>query len=131
MSKHLFAIIATPHGTAANNRGDTDGNLTTLQKLLWKGQVHTTVSAEAIRWAIRYVWQRQGQPLNRQWQDEERRHNWADARFAQGAGAFVDDDVLGYMAAEAAKQEVDAAPTPAGARRERARGTVTMRRARL
>ena len=64
MSKHLFAIIATPHGTAANNRGETDGNLTTLQKLLWKGQVHTTVSAEAIRWAIRYVWQRQGEPCH-------------------------------------------------------------------
>ena len=51
MSKHLFGIVVTPYGAAANNRGENEGNITTLQKLLWKGEVHTTVSAEAIRWA--------------------------------------------------------------------------------
>ena len=40
MSQHLFAAIVTHHGTAANNRGESDGNITTLQKLLWQGQVH-------------------------------------------------------------------------------------------
>jgi len=56
MSKHLFGLIATPYGAAANNRGENEGNITTLQKLLWKGDVNTTVSAEAIRWALRYYW---------------------------------------------------------------------------
>jgi CRISPR-associated protein Cst2 len=46
MSRHLFAAIVTHHGIAANNRGETPSNVTTLQKLLWQGQVHTTVSAE-------------------------------------------------------------------------------------
>jgi len=32
--------------------------LATLQKILWRGEVHTPVSAEAIRWAIRWHWQR-------------------------------------------------------------------------
>src|SRR5436309_3246076 len=53
MSKHLFGAVVTPHGIAANNRGENEGNLTTLQKVLWNGDVHTTVSAEAIRWAVR------------------------------------------------------------------------------
>ena len=40
MSIHLFANIITHHGTAANNRGETQGNTTTLQKLLWHGRTH-------------------------------------------------------------------------------------------
>lgn len=136
MSKHLFGIVVTPHGTAANNRGETEGNLTTLQKLLWNGQVHTTVSAEAIRWAIRQVWQQRGQPVNRRWDEETRRHAWQDGAFASGGRDYLDDDVLGYMSAEAAKQEGDGstpAPTAdkAGKRQTRARGTATVRRARL
>jgi CRISPR-associated protein Cst2 len=34
---HVFANIVTPYGTAANNRGETEGNVTTLQKLIWMG----------------------------------------------------------------------------------------------
>ncbi|MDA1018124.1 MAG: hypothetical protein O3A00_27165 [Planctomycetota bacterium] len=34
MSLHVFANIATYHGTAANNRAENEGNITTLQKLL-------------------------------------------------------------------------------------------------
>ena len=37
MSLHIFGAIVTHHGTAANNRAETDGNITTLQKLLWHG----------------------------------------------------------------------------------------------
>ena len=44
MSKHLFGLVVTPHGTAANNRGENEGNIATLQKLLWNGEVHTTIS---------------------------------------------------------------------------------------
>ncbi|MEH2062305.1 MAG: hypothetical protein V7K50_08500 [Nostoc sp.] len=49
---HLFGNILTSYGTAANNRGENEGNITPLQKLIWKGEVHTTISSEAIRWAL-------------------------------------------------------------------------------
>lgn len=44
MSIHVFANFVTPFGTAANNRAENEGgNITTLQKLLWMGETHSTV----------------------------------------------------------------------------------------
>lgn len=126
MSKHLFGLIATPYGIAANNRGENDGNITTLQKLLWNGEVHTTVSAEAIRWAIRYFWQRKGLSVNRQWLEAENDHRWNDPRWLAwtdptGKGKDmdrrIDDDALGYMVAEAAKDDGSDSPGSAIKRR--------------
>lgn len=133
MSKHLFGIVLTPFGTAANNRGETEGNITTIQKLLWKGEVHTTVSAEAIRAAIRASWQAAGHPLNRTWDEERRLHAWADPEFGEAGGPYVDDDVLGFMSARAARAEGNEEPVEGGARgrARRARGTTDVRRARL
>jgi CRISPR-associated protein Cst2 len=121
MSTHLFGAVITPFGTAANNRGETEGNTTTLQKLLWKGDVHTTVSAEAIRWAIRYYWQRRADlgearlRTNRRWDDLVEDNVMTDATWkAWKVGelnppeTFIDDDVLGFMLAEGAKLEGDA-----------------------
>lgn len=114
MSKHLFGLIITPHGAAANNRGETEGNITTLQKILWKGEVHSTVSAEAIRWALRYFWQRSGNEVNRQWNDETSDHEWRDQTWSpwtsndeaeRAKPTFIDDDVLGFMLAEAANTD--------------------------
>jgi len=109
MSIHVFGAVITAQGVAANNRGETEGNITTLQKLLWKGQVHTTVSAEAIRWAIRYYWQMKGLEVNRQWKDEKEDHEWRDESWKGWAGedseTFIDDDLLGYMKAEGGKAE--------------------------
>jgi CRISPR-associated protein Cst2 len=114
MSKHLFGLIVTPHGTAANNRGETEGNITTLQKILWNGDVYTTVSAEAIRWAIRYTWQRSGMKVNRVWDEDENDHQWQDEDWlpwtdptgkGKGKETYIDDDVLGFMLAEAGKTE--------------------------
>lgn len=116
MSKHLFGLIATPYGAAANNRGENEGNITTLQKLLWKNQIHTTVSAEAIRWALRYFWQRKNgdNSVNRRWDDETAEHNWQDQAWspwtstdesAQGQPTFIDDNVMGFMLAEAANTD--------------------------
>lgn len=128
MSKHLFGIIVTGHGTAANNRGETEGNITTLQKILWEGEVHTTVSAEAIRFAIRKFWQARGESnLNRTWNDSKALNEWADHEFKQWEG-FLDDDVLGFMSAKAAKE--DGSDTPEK-KTGRTRGTVDKRRARL
>lgn len=114
MSKHLFGLIATPYGTAANNRGENEGNITTLQKLLWKGEVHTTVSAEAIRWALRYFWEKNGHTVNRQWNEEKYDHEWRDQTWASWTSkdeeirkqpTFIDDDVMGFMLAEAANTD--------------------------
>ena len=114
MSKHLHGMIVTPYGVAANNRGENEGNITTLQKLLWKGEVHTTVSAEAIRWALRYFWEKAGNAVNRQWDEEKYDHNWQDQTWAPWTSkneevrkqpTFIDDDVMGFMLAEAANTD--------------------------
>ena len=116
MSKHLFGLVVTPYGTAANNRGENEGNITTLQKLLWKNEVHTTVSAEAIRWAFRYFWQeRNGYgAVNRRWSKQTEDHDWQDQTWKPWTSndaeerklpTFIDDDVMGFMLAEAASTD--------------------------
>lgn len=109
MSLHVFANFVTPFGTAANNRAETEGNITTLQKLLWMGETHSTVSAEAIRFALRRRLAPEG--TNRSWDEDERANVWQDAQFRGWATdrgkTFIDDDLLGYMVAEAAKEEAD------------------------
>jgi len=132
MAKHLFGLVVTAHGTAANNRGETEGNITTLQKILWKGEVHTTVSAEAIRFAIRWYWQRAlgEDKLNRVWKDGENKplHDWNNHGFKDWE-KYLDDDVLGFMSAEAAKAEAN--PGEAGGKGKKKRGTTLVRRSRL
>lgn len=127
MSKHLFGLVVTPYGTAANNRGENEGNITTLQKILWNGEMHTTVSAESIRWALRYFWQRKGIAVNRVWNEERAAHEWSDQKWLPwtdpgGAGkdkeSYVDDDVLGFMLAEAA--DSDGSDTGDGLSKEKA-----------
>ena len=116
MSQHLFAAIITHHGTAANNRGETDGNVTTLQKLLWQGQVHTTVSAEAVRFALRRrLADAENDKTNRRWDEEARTNTWQDHEFKgwekTDGKTFIDDDLLGYMDAKAAREEGEAGST--------------------
>ena len=114
MSFHLFGNVLTGYGTAANNRGENEGNITTLQKILWKGEVHTTVSAEAIRWALRYYWQTAGNgyQVNRRWDDNMNDNIWQNENFDDTN--FIDDDVLGFMRAEGAKVEASDAPKQKG-----------------
>jgi CRISPR-associated protein Cst2 len=122
MTMHVFGAFVTARGIAANNRGLTEGNVTTLQKLVWSGEVHTTVSAEAIRFALR----RQlaaTENTNRTYDDDLRANEWRDPKFTRwGAKSnelpFIDDDLLGYMSAE-------------GAKNEGAKGSAEVRRARL
>lgn len=113
MSLHVFANIVTPFGTAANNRAETEGNITTLQKLIWQGRPHTTVSAEAIRFALRKALaELDPQGTNRHWNEETRCNEWEDAKFTTWAdnqsAVYADDDLLGFMSAEAAKEEGEA-----------------------
>ncbi|MCK6511260.1 DevR family CRISPR-associated autoregulator [Myxococcota bacterium] len=140
MTKHLYGLISTSFGVAANNRGENEGHISTLQKILWhRDDVHTTVSAEAIRFAVRDICQKKGLVLNRTW--FEHQNQWADPKFEQ-AGTFWDDDVLGFMSAEAAKQdggEADVAekPKPQAStgkpknKKAKPRGTTLVRRSRL
>lgn len=73
MSLHIFANIVTSYGTAANNRAENEGNITTLQKLIWQGQPHSTVSAEAIRFALRRLLaSEEPNGTNRSWNEDER-----------------------------------------------------------
>lgn len=111
MSLHVFANIITPYGTAANNRSETEGNITTLQKLIWQGRPHSTVSAEAIRFAIRrLLYEMEDEGTNRKWNEDHRANEWGDPAFDRWKEKskdtpFIDDDLLGFMSAEAAKEE--------------------------
>ena len=129
MTFHLYGNILTFYGVAANNRGENQGNITTLQKLLWKGETHTIVSSEAIRWAIRYYWQKADLSVNRVWNDDlpsEQNPHWQDCGF--NAEKYIDDDLLGFFEAESAKKKTkdtnQQQTTPP-------KGTVTDRRGRL
>src|SRR3954451_7294721 len=106
MSLHIFGAIVTHHCTAANNRGENEGNITTLQKLLWFGRVHSTVNAEAIRFALRRRLA-EHEDTNRYWDENGSKpmNNWRDGEFQTWAdgGSYIDDDLLGFMSAEAAK----------------------------
>jgi CRISPR-associated protein Cst2 len=74
---------------------------------LWRGETHTKVSAEAIRWAIRYYWQKVGYSVNRVWKDNplpnEDNPQWQDPNF--NAAQYIDDDLLGFMEFESPKKE--------------------------
>jgi len=104
MSLHVFGNAVTPYGTAANNRGETEGNITTLQKPIWQGQTHSTVSAEAIRFALRRrLAGMEDDGSNRSWNEDERANQWKDHQFSgwakKNGKTYIDDDLLGYMTA--------------------------------
>ncbi|MGD9857477.1 MAG: type I-B CRISPR-associated protein Cas7/Cst2/DevR [Planctomycetaceae bacterium] len=110
MSQHVFANVVTPYGAAANNRAETEGNITTLQKLIWQGESHSTVSAEAIRFSLRRLLAASnGESTNRTWNEDSRANEWKDHEFKgwadEKAKTFIDDDLLGFMTADAAKEE--------------------------
>lgn len=128
MTFHLFGNILTGYGTAANNRGENDGNITTLQKILWKNEVHTTVSAEAIRWALRYYWQMSGNgcEVNRRWNDQSNDNEWQKPAF--DPKLYIDDDVLGFMRAEGAKVDASDEISSKEKGKKQAKGTTSARR---
>ncbi len=116
MSLHVFANFVTPFGTAANNRAETEGNITTLQKLLWMGETHSAVSAEAIRFALRRrLSDAENTGTNREWDETERVNAWKEPDFkgwsSDKGKTFIDDDLLGFMKAEAAEEEGESGTT--------------------
>jgi CRISPR-associated protein Cst2 len=134
MALHVFANFVTPFGTAANNRAENEGNITTLQKILWLGEIHSTVSAEAIRFALRrrLAEEEPENGTNRKFNDETRVNVWSDPQFTGWSNAngkiYIDDDLLGYMIAEAAKTEANEEEASKD-KKGQAKGTATVRRA--
>jgi len=60
MSKYLSILFISSPILAANNRGENDGNLQTLQKINTRTGTRTVLSGPSIRWAIRYFMQAVG-----------------------------------------------------------------------
>jgi CRISPR-associated protein Cst2 len=70
-------------------------------------QIHTSVSAEAIRFALRHRFQLEGLGVNRSFDGD--RLTWEDEKHqewdAEADSIFIDDDLMSFMNAEAAKKE--------------------------
>ena len=99
MTLHIFGMILTHQGTFSNNRGEGESTTNTLQKVIREGELYSTVSAEAIRYALREGWQEQGNiTLNRKTLDH-RQVQIRDREFANWTDN-LDDDVLGFMHAQ-------------------------------
>ncbi len=125
---YIYGTVLTSEAVAANNRGDTVGNTTTLQKVFHQDDLHTSVSAESIRFAIRYRFQLEGltDKLNRtyelieegkgsnyklKYKDEKRSYwdvKWDEEKRAYrslSGKVYLDDDLLGFMNAEKGRTE--------------------------
>ena len=101
---YLFGTLMTHYGPASLNHDKRKGNTSPLQKSKWHNKMHSTVNSDAIRWSLRYYWQQQGYPVNRVWNADEFINTWTDNNY--DPERFIDDDVLGYLRAEAARAEV-------------------------
>ncbi len=100
MATHIFGMVLTQEGTFSNNRGEGEGVTSNLQKVFRNGDQWTTVSAEAIRYALREGWQFAGETLNRTMPDHSK-SKYSDTEFAEGKWqARLDDDLLGFMRAD-------------------------------
>jgi len=97
MTMHLFGTILTPQAVAHNNRGESEGTVSTLQKVIRNGDIHSTVSSEAIRYALRECWLGESLPLNRKVSHDG--SEWVDKEFSKPE-EYIDNDVLGYMHAK-------------------------------
>lgn len=107
---YLYGTVLTSEAVAANNRGDNIGNTTTLQKVFHQDDVHTSVSAEAIRFALRYRFQLEGMRLNRTYDASHGHLNYEDEKrekWNPDGEVFIDDDLMGFMDAAAAKKEAE------------------------
>ncbi len=109
-TNYIYGTVLTEEAVAANNRGDNIGNTTTLQKVFHQDDVHTSVSAEAIRFAFRYRFQLENKSkVNRSYDSDTGKVSYVDEKRAEWGkaegNAFIDDDLMGFMDAAAAKQE--------------------------
>src|SRR3954447_23112076 len=100
MTLHLFGTVLTPQAVAHNNRGESEGTVATLQKVIRNGDLHSTVSSEAVRYALRESW------LDDPKLPMARKVSHTGSIWAEGAKEFtgwekyIDNDVLGFMHAK-------------------------------
>lgn len=137
-TNYIYGTILTSEAVAANNRGDNIGNTTTLQKVFHQDDLHTSVSAEAIRFAIRYRFQLEGLPVNRSYDSSAGKLNFEDEKRATwnpNGDVFIDDDLMGFMDAAAAQQEQEEEGSEeaenTGKKKTRAKGKTTKRQSPL
>lgn len=115
-----------------------------MQKVFHNDDVHTSVSAESIRFAIRYRFQLEGMNVNRTYDSDSGRLELKDEKRASwkpGGDVFIDDDLMGFMDAAAAQEEAEEQATssfeegdvPAGRKgpRKKAKGKTTKRQSPL
>src|SRR6266850_2318871 len=135
---YLYGTVLTAEAVAANNRGDNIGNTTTLQKVFHQDDLHTSVSAESIRFALRYRFQLENLKVNRSYDPEAGKLNFEDEKrttWNPDGDVFVDDDLMGFMDAAAAQAEKETEEVEAGgegetkakAPKKRAKGKTTKR----
>lgn len=140
---YLYGTILTNEAVAANNRGDNLGNTTTLQKVFHQDDLHTSVSAEAIRFAFRYRFQLEDPgSVNRSYKLDSGKLEYIDEKrkdWNPNGKVFIDDDLMGFMDAEAADKEIEdelgedavETPKPAKDRKSKPKGKTTKRQSPL
>jgi CRISPR-associated protein Cst2 len=104
-----------------------------LQHVFWGGHDHTTVSSEAIRFAIRLRAQfENSSQVNRVFDVEEGKWTYRE-KDVYDPEEFADDDIFGFMNAQAAKESDGGSDEEGTAttRRRKPKGTTTKRRAPL
>lgn len=101
---YLFGTLLTHYGSASLNHGKSKGNTSPLQKARWHNKIHSVVNSDPIRWALRFYWQQNGYPVNRNWDGDEFVNTWIDENF--NPERFIDDDVLGFANLEAVRREI-------------------------
>ena len=137
-TNYLYGTILTGEAVAANNRGDNIGNTTTLQKVFHQDDLHTSVSAEAIRFALRYRFQLElpKETVNRRFNPATAKVKYEDDKWTDwtpDGDVFIDDDLMGFMNAAAAKKEREdeeseaAEQKPPKGRAKKAKGTAYKR----
>src|SRR4051794_36573514 len=126
MERYLYGAVLTGAAVASNNRGENSGNMAMLQHVFWGGDDHTTVSSEAIRFAIRLRAQLENEEqVNRRFNAEEGKWAYREKE-VYDPDKYADDDIFGYMNAQAAKESDSDGEEPApGTKRKKAKGTTT------
>lgn len=131
-TNYLYGTILTGEAVAANNRGDNIGNTMTLQKVFHQDDLHSSVSAEAIRFALRYRFQLEGLKTNRRYDINAGRLTYEDEKrttWNPDGEVFIDDDLMGFMdavAAQVEREEEDATEIKTK-KKGKAKGKITKR----
>lgn len=100
--RYLFGNLLTHHAPASLNRGENDGNEQLIQQIIWQDEPHSTISPFSIRWQVRYQFQEQGESVYQKWDKVQSIH--IPQSKTHDPTKYIDDDVMGFMVTEAAKQ---------------------------